>query len=87
MAAATPPVTSQVESSATGSASSGVSPKMRYARFETTNGEAEQVELVRRAGALDRSADEVTGTANRSTTPTAAAALRVVRLETAMEAR
>ena len=48
--------------------------------------EAEQVELVRGIGALDRRADhESPGTKRRRTVATAAAARRVVKLETAID--
>ena len=85
MAAPSPPTTSSVESLVTGSASSGVSPKIRYARSCATNGELSRSSS---SGALALSIAERTtlaGTRSSRMTPTAAAALRVVRLETASD--
>jgi hypothetical protein len=78
-------VTTTVESSAIGSASSGVSPKMRYDRLAATNGK-----LIRSSssGAPALSIAEratLTGTRSRRTVATAATALRVVKLETAID--
>ena len=78
-------MTSQVESSSTGSASSGVSPKIRYESSETTNGKLNRSSSFGAPALSIAVRTTLAGTKKRSTTPTAAAALRVVKLDTAIE--
>ena len=81
-----PAATSQVESSSIGAPSSGRLVEDPVGELGGDEGEAEQVERVGRSCALDRApGHDRRARSSRSTTATAAAARRVVKLETAIE--
>ena len=83
--AETPADTRAVESSVTGSRSSGVSPKIRYESSATTNGKLSRSSSFGASALSIAVRATVTGTEKSSTVATAAAARRVVKLETAID--
>ena len=84
IAAPSPPTTTHVASASTGALSSGCSPKIRYARSAATNGRLNRSSSFGAPVLSIALRTTLTGTDSASTTPTAAAARRVVKLETAI---